>query len=48
MPGVKKHTQSSAVAYLNTDVLKYTGYVLFAVLYGRETDSDINGKNRVV
>jgi len=46
MPVEENHTQSSTTAYLNTCVLKYTGCVLSAVLYGREIDSDITGKTQ--
>jgi len=46
MPGEDNHTQSSTTAYLNTYVLKYTGYVLSAVLCGRKIDSDIKGKTQ--
>jgi hypothetical protein len=46
MSGEKNRTQSSTTAYLNTHVLQYTGYILSAVLHGREIDSEIKGKTQ--
>jgi len=47
MSGEKNHTQSSTIAYLSTHVLQYTGYILPAVLYGCEIDSDIKEKTQL-
>lgn len=47
MPSEKNHLQSSTTAYLNTHVLKYTSYILSAVLYVRETVSDIKERTQL-